>query len=261
MPATSTVAALTLVLAINLTDAAVFPTDDANGNTRKATIAQMRTQLNTGAQIFTTSVSVGTTLTVSGTSSLQAVTATTATVSGPILSLADGSLVRGVNAAATTQQWGIGTTLAVKGSGSALDMAVYSNLGITFFANASVTTPIGTMTSAGIFTWGTTVTTSANAGELVLPNSKSLRSVNAAGTDTLDLIRTDGSNAVAISADGGAPIRIGNISVTGAANANIAIQNSSAPGSNPIGGGFLYVQAGALKFRGSSGTITTIAVA
>jgi hypothetical protein len=200
-------------------------------------------------------------LTVAGTSSLQAVTATTATVSGPILSLADGSLVRGVNAAATTQQWGIGTTLAVKGSGSALDMAVYSNLGITFFANASVTTPIGTMTSAGIFTWGTTVTTSANAGELVLPNSKSLRSVNAAGTDTLDLIRTDGSNAVAISADGGAPIRIGNISVTGAANANIAIQNSSAPVSNPIGGGFLYVQAGALKFRGSSGTITTIAVA
>jgi hypothetical protein len=66
MPATSTIAALTLVLAVNLTDAAVFPTDDANGNTRKATIAQMRTQLNTGAQIFTTSVSVGTTLTVTG---------------------------------------------------------------------------------------------------------------------------------------------------------------------------------------------------
>jgi hypothetical protein len=76
MSATSTIAALTLVLAVNLTDAAVFPTDDANGNTRKATIAQMRTQLNTGAQIFTTSISVGTTLTVTGASSLQAVTAT-----------------------------------------------------------------------------------------------------------------------------------------------------------------------------------------
>jgi hypothetical protein len=31
------------------------------------------------------------------------------------------------------------------------------------------------------------------------------------------------------------------------------------PSSNPSGGGILYVEAGALKFRGSSGTITTIA--
>jgi hypothetical protein len=34
---------------------------------------------------------------------------------------------------------------------------------------------------------------------------------------------------------------------------------TTAPTSNPTGGGFFYVQGGALKFRGSSGTITTIA--
>jgi hypothetical protein len=34
---------------------------------------------------------------------------------------------------------------------------------------------------------------------------------------------------------------------------------SSAPGSNPSGGGYLYVESGALKYRGSSGTVTTIA--
>ncbi len=34
---------------------------------------------------------------------------------------------------------------------------------------------------------------------------------------------------------------------------------STVPTSNPTGGGILYVEAGALKFRGSSGTITTIA--
>lgn len=35
----------------------------------------------------------------------------------------------------------------------------------------------------------------------------------------------------------------------------------TAPASNPTDGGYLYVEAGALKFRGSGGTVTTIAVA
>jgi hypothetical protein len=34
-----------------------------------------------------------------------------------------------------------------------------------------------------------------------------------------------------------------------------------APTSNPVGGGILYAEAGALKWRGSAGTTTTIAVA
>lgn len=36
---------------------------------------------------------------------------------------------------------------------------------------------------------------------------------------------------------------------------------ATAPTTNPTGGGILYVEAGALKFRGSSGTVTTIAPA
>ena len=36
---------------------------------------------------------------------------------------------------------------------------------------------------------------------------------------------------------------------------------TTAPTTNPTGGGLLYVDAGALKFRGSSGTVTTIAAA
>lgn len=35
----------------------------------------------------------------------------------------------------------------------------------------------------------------------------------------------------------------------------------SVPGSNPSGGGYLFVDAGALKFRGSSGTVTVVAPA
>jgi hypothetical protein len=37
------------------------------------------------------------------------------------------------------------------------------------------------------------------------------------------------------------------------------IANGTAPTANPSGGGVLYVEGGALKYRGSSGTVTTIA--
>jgi hypothetical protein len=41
----------------------------------------------------------------------------------------------------------------------------------------------------------------------------------------------------------------------------LLMQNGTAPSVSLTGGGILYVEAGALKYRGSSGTITTIAVA
>jgi hypothetical protein len=42
----------------------------------------------------------------------------------------------------------------------------------------------------------------------------------------------------------------------------ICLQNTgSVPGSNPASGGYLYAEGGALKWRGSSGTVTTIAAA
>jgi hypothetical protein len=45
----------------------------------------------------------------------------------------------------------------------------------------------------------------------------------------------------------------GGVKVVGLTNA------TTAPASNPTGGGVLYVESGALKYRGSSGTVTTIA--
>jgi len=47
----------------------------------------------------------------------------------------------------------------------------------------------------------------------------------------------------------------GGLGVLGIANAG------TVPSTNPGGGGVLYAQAGALKWRGSSGTVTTIAAA
>lgn len=47
----------------------------------------------------------------------------------------------------------------------------------------------------------------------------------------------------------------------GATGGAIGMPNSTAPSSNPTSGGVLYVEAGALKYRGSSGTITTLGAA
>jgi len=41
----------------------------------------------------------------------------------------------------------------------------------------------------------------------------------------------------------------------------MALENIAAPSVSLTGGGILYVESGALKFRGSSGTVTTIAAA
>lgn len=70
---------------------------------------------------------------------------------------------------------------------------------------------------------------------------------------------TNGSERMRLDASGNISI---NTQLIGASAAGVlAIANGTAPTSSPVGIGQLYVEAGALKFRGSSGTITTIAVA
>jgi hypothetical protein len=60
----------------------------------------------------------------------------------------------------------------------------------------------------------------------------------------------------------GGNIGLGTTSQFGEGEGVIAIANSSVvPSVNPAGGGILYVENGALKYRGSNGTITTIAPA
>lgn len=57
-------------------------------------------------------------------------------------------------------------------------------------------------------------------------------------------------------------LRVNGMSSLGGGVGQIAIANATTvPTTNPTGGGLLYVEAGALKYRGSSGTVTTIAPA
>jgi predicted acyltransferase (DUF342 family) len=69
-----------------------------------------------------------------------------------------------------------------------------------------------------------------------------------------------GSTKMAIDTSGN--LGIGTTSQFGSGAGVLGITNAATvPTTNPTGGGVLYVEGGALKFRGSSGTITTIAPA
>ena len=56
-------------------------------------------------------------------------------------------------------------------------------------------------------------------------------------------------------------LSLGTPSLGGGAGVISIANATTAPTTNPTGGGILYVESGALKFRGSSGTVTTIAAA
>ena len=72
------------------------------------------------------------------------------------------------------------------------------------------------------------------------------------GTNNTERMRIDSSGNLGF----GVTTQFGSgVKVIGIANA------TTVPTTNPTGGGVLYVEAGALKYRGSSGTVTTIAPA
>jgi hypothetical protein len=69
-------------------------------------------------------------------------------------------------------------------------------------------------------------------------------------------------NPTSINGNTGQNIGLGVLTEFGGGTGVIGIKSATVvPSTNPTGGGVLYVQAGALKFRGSSGTVTTIALA
>lgn len=122
-----------------------------------------------------------------------------------------------------------------------------------FVPSASTITPVlvrgAAAQTAALQQWqdssGNVVAAIGNSGAFRVPNMQ--------GIDGLTAILVPGSRNVqfgAASASFG-----GGASVIGIANA------TTVPTSNPTGGGILYSEGGALKWRGSSGTITTIAPA
>jgi len=131
----------------------------------------------------------------------------------------------------------------------------------------AITTP-----TVGGTGWGTTLNTALNAldankletavasstyapvasptftGTVVLPATTSIGNVTSTELAYVDGVTSAIQTQINTKAPIAAPTFTGTVSLT----------NTTAPSVNLAGGGILYVEAGALKYRGSSGTITTI---
>jgi hypothetical protein len=133
---------------------------------------------------------------------------------------------------------------------------------ITHFARSSTFIPIAVRGAAS---------QSANLQEWQNSGGTVIARVDSAGVFLTNQYFDVNQSFGGIAQQGTYRIRFGNSSVgigatsppsSGATGIVMFVSNlTSAPSSNPTGGGFLYVESGALKYRGSSGTITTLGAA
>ena len=79
------------------------------------------------------------------------------------------------------------------------------------------------------------------------------------GDDTYTIRDVTGGGGIRLQIDTSANHGINGGSYGSGAGVVFIANRTTAPTTNPTGGGILYVEAGALKYRGSSGTVTTIA--
>lgn len=114
-----------------------------------------------------------------------------------------------------------------------------------------------------------------NGYSATAPAAVTLHATGGSGTDIAGAdVRIAGGQGTGSGAGGSLHLAVARAGSTGSslnATADIVsllqdgylfVSNAGAvPGSNPTGGGYLYVEAGALKYRGSSGTITTLGAA
>jgi hypothetical protein len=79
-------------------------------------------------------------------------------------------------------------------------------------------------------------------------------------TGNLTLATGGGNGNILLSPNGSGNLGFGTTNQFGSGGKVLGIANATTvPTTNPTGGGVLYVEGGALKYRGSSGTVTTIA--
>lgn len=129
------------------------------------------------------------------------------------------------------------------------DTSVYQQSGQFQITARETWTASAHGTSMGFFTTPLTTTTITEAMRIQPSGALSIGAAAIAVDPGVGCQNITGSLGVGVNAWG-----------TGATNV-IGIANSTAPSSSPAGMGQVYVESGALKYRGSSGTVTTIAAA
>lgn len=122
-------------------------------------------------------------------------------------------------------------------------------------------------TSAQTFSIANTWTSFTNKEELELgwvgnSNIGKIRTIKGSGSGTARALYlgTDSTDRMGFEATTFNTFMLASSGSYGSGSGVLFLGNATtAPTTNPTGGGILYVEAGALKFRGSSGTVTTIA--
>lgn len=215
------------------------------GGTEIVTSARVLQNVTANASIIT----AGTIAVANGGTGLASYTAGDlpyATASTTISKLAIGAANRVLTSSGSAPQWSanIAHTALPTGSGS---WDAGAGATTTFTRNVAVGGTFA-VTSTSTFT-GT-----ASVGTVQHRANTRTRYYNSADSNFASIYcpNTDTSAHVAINTGGGEIVRV--------IDEGIKIFNTGGP-SIPTGGGVLYCDAGALKYRGSSGTTTTLAAA
>lgn len=255
--------------------------------TENPTISTQYTVLNTYEPLGGNTSIVGT-LTSSTACTISGLTITNVTLSANsgvgvpniINCVISGTLIKSGSATYTLiENTQIGTAFNITGSGivnllnapSTYFLTVNNaNANVIVKNNGSCVSPVVTAGTLGIVdsivvAASTNAVTSSAGTVVTLSNSQfidstltSVSPVSLSGFYSIISCVFDkpGSTLVALSGTGGST---GSIDYFQYVNADrLLMQNGTAPAANLTGGGILYVEAGALKYRGSSGTITTI---
>jgi hypothetical protein len=208
----------------------------------------------------TTATSAGTASTA-GTAFYSTTSGTSLTISGSITNSQVSDFASGTVAnisGTVTQAQVSGLTSALSGKAGLASANAFTVGGQSITSESATVKPLilkgAASQSANLQEWqnsgATALASVSNTGGAIFVQVQSAAYLNTSGQTTL---RLDGGRNVTLAAGSGS---------YGAGTAVVFIGNaSSTPTSNPTGGGILYVEAGALKYRGSSGTITTLGAA
>ena len=161
-------------------------------------------------------------------------------------------------------EFGIGGTTAMTLNSTGLGVGVGPSYKVHVFSASPVFAIQDSSSAAGGV--GGTINflayTSGTSGANIEAQIKGVKS-SASSAGELQFFTSDssGNSQQRFMVDGSGNVGIG-VSAFGTSAAKVlGLANATAPSTSPAGMGQLYVESGALKFRGSSGTITTIAAA
>lgn len=133
-----------------------------------------------------------------------------------------------------------------------------SNVGLGFSAGSAITTGTGNVVIGG-YTGSTAPISTTGSNSIVISDGSANVRQYYDGTNSAWVFNTGASERMRI--DSAGSVGIGGSSFGGGAKVMFIANATTVPTTNPVGGGVMYVEAGALKYRGSSGTVTTIAAA